>query len=453
MDIEELFVKKTGYKTLIEKAMTEGVGERCRALAWLVFMKILPKQISTRWGVLLNKKVSEYKRLREVHWESITEKERHIIRGDPLIEKESEVYKKQENVKYLIELDINRLYMDTPFFDESVKQTIERICYIFAMEHETLSYQQGQNELVGTLYFVFYKSFTMLQSEVGTLQKDIQEIMKVFCIHENIEVFVYALFDKLGEMMSDVYQLRTSDIKDEVLPIQLKCERIIETISFYDKQLADVLQETELLNVISYRFYKVLFLRDLDYDQVPPLWDAIFAYGNHLELANGIFIAILHKTRDNLLPTDDLPSALREVTPLPHFEDIYELIRIAENILLGVFPKINCFDDDIIHNELTKTNKKNRHQFTQKEKKTTQSVDFVFAPISPSTLKAIKTKQTPFWVAPSSFCELQAHTKHIKSVVNKLILSLQTENKKCVVDTVAVKICLSALEETLTPVD
>jgi hypothetical protein len=134
----------------LRKLISEGLPEEIpelRSLLWKLFLNYYPNDLE-EWEIISKEKSEDYEK----------------IKSDIIDENSKEKYK---NLLYEITSDTTRTRTDMNFFNKNNKLNEEegifgdlliRILFIFAVLHPDISYIQGMNEILGTIYFSFAKS-------------------------------------------------------------------------------------------------------------------------------------------------------------------------------------------------------------------------------------------------------------------------------------------------------
>ena len=93
--------------------------------------------------------------------------------------------------------DVERTFPDNLYFrNDSVKETMLEILFIWCREHTELSYRQGMHELVAPILFHVYSEYT----------------------DKNVIPDVYAIFSKLMERMKPIYDNNPVSTRASICP-------------------------------------------------------------------------------------------------------------------------------------------------------------------------------------------------------------------------------------------
>ena len=133
---------------------------KIRSVYWKVFLSLISNDTST-WTSILQLKREQYDKLKDEYITNAMKEEEdlnNLQMDNPLLSasggKWDKFYKDTE-LKETIILDIDRTYPEDAFFVNSiVQQSLIDILFIFCKQHADISYKQGMNEIIATLFMV-----------------------------------------------------------------------------------------------------------------------------------------------------------------------------------------------------------------------------------------------------------------------------------------------------------
>ncbi|ELP89276.1 hypothetical protein EIN_487780, partial [Entamoeba invadens IP1] len=129
-EVFRCYYLKFDYRLLHQIGESVSYDNLFRRLAWQIHLEILPLPVSPLWVNIIEAQRERY---------------------DQFLE-----YLKPTQYDDVIGQDINRLFSDIPFFMvESTRNTVKRMCQVFAQNHPNIGYQQGVHELVAIVYLAF----------------------------------------------------------------------------------------------------------------------------------------------------------------------------------------------------------------------------------------------------------------------------------------------------------
>lgn len=166
--------KRKSVEDIVNDAVEMRITENQRKLYWLIYLNILKLEGSSS--------IHNWKK------ELIKQREEYDAKSDKYFkEKENE---KHLDLVHLISIDVKRTYQEYDLFKEQkMKFLLEKILFIWSLENEDVSYVQGMNEIIGTIFYVVFSSninFYRLHDEDEDEDEDEEEDGKIKNSTDNI---------------------------------------------------------------------------------------------------------------------------------------------------------------------------------------------------------------------------------------------------------------------------
>ena len=188
---------------------------KIRSVYWKVFLSVIGND-SSFWSSTLKTKRSEYDKLKDEYinnpYKEDEESSDNLVMDNPLLSSSGgkwDKYYKDTELKDTIILDIDRTYPEDPFFvNKIVQNSLTDILFIYCKENEWISYKQGMNEIIATLFMVntvqstispYVDDDAQIQSEVDTndtLWETVQDIR--YIQHDTYYMFKH-IMDIMGQ--------------------------------------------------------------------------------------------------------------------------------------------------------------------------------------------------------------------------------------------------------------
>ena len=370
-------------KEIGEKNNFENLKE-LRPLAWKIFLGIIPEESKSieEWIDTIDSQRTEYKNKLEKYCS--LEKYRSI---DPLLnnedtEKEDLLNKDEDkSILNLINLDLVRTHQNIDLFQKNkTKNILSNILYIYSKGNYDIPYGQGMNELVSMLYICLYpyylpKKENHTKEEIKEYLKDIdshyEDIYLYFHDEDELQSDIFYLFEsimlkgikdlygkddvKKDDKNYNIYELFPDIIKDlsneeRPIPLNLRSSLVIkEKLKVIDIKLYNHFKRINInCNYFLHRWFKCIFTREFDINDVSCLWDKIFLYEYTksklykypLVYMDFICVAMIIKIRSKLIKKDE-NDCFTILFHYPKGEDISELIDISEKISEVIENKLN----------------------------------------------------------------------------------------------------------------
>ena len=261
-------------------------------------------------------------------------------------------YFKNEDLKKEIFRDLERTYPEHDFFQTAETQnSLCRALFVYARDHPECGYRQGMHELLAPMYYVVHTESTAFGAMVAEHTGDalaaraaVQE-MRVILDPRFIEHDSYALFAALMNTAEEFFLQSKVPIaptltpaqaaaeraaQEQLTPVVARCRKIHHVLLRQkDPVLYAHLQQCHIEpQLYAMRWLRLLFGREFHLQDLLVLWDAIFAYGRSLALADYIAVAMLIYIREQLLQMDEV-TAMKRLLKYPPVEDITLFITKA----------------------------------------------------------------------------------------------------------------------------
>lgn len=300
--LSDLLCKNSITKTVLQKIVSEGISNfpGLRGLIWKILLNYLPNINIKSWKDILLTKRLDYENLVDDTREIDTE--------------ETKVIKKQ------IEKDIYRTKTEEPFFHNqcpgNLKEIhldrIKRILLVYSINHPSISYIQGMNELVAVIYYAF--------------SQDSNSFLQPL-----IESDVYYCFELFMNEIKSLYELHKSF--DDLL-LTKKINLIKDVLEQQDKELLNHLNEEGIpLHTFTFRWLLLFFAQELSLNEILRIWDSLLTQNNKINFTCFMTCAILIIKRKRLLeePFEDIMLTLQRFN-LKDKIDIDYLVKLAMEI-------------------------------------------------------------------------------------------------------------------------
>ena len=388
---DEILLNESRINNLIELAKENKFEEKkeIRPIAWNIFLGIIPEDKNKsidEWIDTIDLQRKEYKE--KVKKYCSIKKYKSI---DPLIDNENkenddlinaENDEKEKNIINLINLDITRTHQGIELFQKiKTKNILSNILFIHSKESNDIPYGQGMNELISIIYICLYPYYFSCKEK----KLDKNEIKKYLNNIDNNYEDIYLFFHNEDEIQSDIYYLFESlmskginelygkdDIKKndinyhlyELFPDLIKVDSnedkpthlnlrssilIKEKLKIIDKKLYNHFKNINLnCNYFLHRWFKCIFSREFDINEVLSFWDIIFLYEflnnkkykYHLIYIDFICLAMILRIRYQLIKKDE-GDCFTILFHYPKGESINDILKISKKISIIFENKLN----------------------------------------------------------------------------------------------------------------
>ncbi|BAM42281.1 uncharacterized protein TOT_040000650 [Theileria orientalis strain Shintoku] len=264
--------------------------------------------------------------------------------------------------------DVERTYQErTLFQNDSVRKTLQRILFVWSMEHDYISYKQGMNELLAIIYIVCYRDQD--RSVVEHNEESFQHYKTIFSdLPKDIEADSYTLFNCLMtkdlQIMYDISALKHFNKLKASLPnppnqIIARCNHIYnDLLKECDFVLYAHLKNIELEpHLFLIRWIRLIFSREFNVNETLNLWDFLLS-DYYFELKSGgesqqfpfqsidfFSVAMIIFVKQNLME-NDINYCLQRLFKYPPIEDISLLTKKALDIKRGFLKQDHEEDEE-----------------------------------------------------------------------------------------------------------
>ena len=223
---------------------------------------------------------------------------------------------KDINLINQINKDLPRTRFDCPFYMNDPKNydTLRRILFFYAKEHQDVNYIQGMNEIIAIIFYIF--------------SKDDNPFNKNY-----IESDSYFTFERLLDQIKDIFKMDNIDYSQ--LYVKEQIEEIKNILKKVDSELMNYFQQIELeLDNIVMRWLLVLFAQEFTIDVAVNFWDRLFTQKNKIKFICYISAAIIKRNKDKIMKLDaggimewaqELQNKMNEI-------DISDIVQLALKI-------------------------------------------------------------------------------------------------------------------------
>ena len=223
---------------------------------------------------------------------------------------------KDINLINQINKDLPRTRFDCPFYMNDPKNydTLRRILFFYAKEHQDVNYIQGMNEIIAIIFYIF--------------SKDDNPFNKNY-----IESDSYFTFERLLDQIKDIFKMDNIDYSQ--LYVKEQIEEIKNILKKVDSELMNYFQQIELeLDNIVMRWLLVLFAQEFTIDVAVNFWDRLFTQKNKIKFICYISAAIIKRNKDKIMKFDaggimewaqELQNKMNEI-------DISDIVQLALKI-------------------------------------------------------------------------------------------------------------------------
>lgn len=277
-----------------------------RPLAWKLLTGYLPPDHSD-WDSTLSTK-------RERYWATVLDvtvdpSERPVDGDHPLNDAASSQWREyfdDSDVRTVIKRDVKRTHPDLHRF-APLRDSLERILFVYAKGHKTLGYRQGMNELAAPFLLVF--------SDVRGVDMS------------DVEADAYFCFENVMSEMTTCYI--TKETESDGIGRQLR--ELQALLRIKDPELE---QRLESLG-IDPRFYGLRWIRlwvchEFSLPDCLSLWDSFLTAEVRLPWIRYVCVAMLIRIRQHLLQSD-FTACMKLLLNYPGC-DVTELLRIADRL-------------------------------------------------------------------------------------------------------------------------
>jgi hypothetical protein len=194
---------------------------------------------------------------------------------------------KDINLIAQINKDLPRTRFDCPFYSKEPKNydTLRRILFFYAKEHQDINYVQGMNEIIAIIFYIFSKDDNP------------------FYTKNYMESDSYYTFGKLMDEIKDIFKME--NIEYSQLYIKEIIDEIKKILKKVDYKLSNYFDEIGLeIDNFVMRWILVLFAQEFTIDVAVNFWDRLFTQKNKIKFICYISAAIIEKNKDIIMKLD-----------------------------------------------------------------------------------------------------------------------------------------------------
>ncbi|OQO03361.1 hypothetical protein B0A48_11619 [Cryoendolithus antarcticus] len=287
-----------------------------RSASWKAFL--LFEDVNTsQWPRTLLSSRSAYNSLRMHFLRQIEDGDEQ---ADPLSEETDSTWKTRKANQALraeIQQDVDRCMPENMYFRQpDAKRMLLDILYVYSKLNADISYRQGMHELLAPILWVVERDAINLGRSSKAMGED--ALIKAVFDAEHIEHDAFALFAQVMQSAKNFYEQTTHSGSEN--PMVARSRRIVfELLPLLDKELAQHLEKLDIVpQVFLMRWIRLLFGREVPFDDMLTMWDVLFAEDTSLELVDHICLTMLLRIRWELMEGDYnsvLTSLLRYPAP------------------------------------------------------------------------------------------------------------------------------------------
>ena len=224
---------------------------------------------------------------------------------------------KDINLIAQINKDLPRTRFDCPFYSKEPKNydTLRRILFFYAKEHQDINYVQGMNEIIAIIFYIFSKDDNP------------------FYTKNYMESDSYYTFGKLMDEIKDIFKME--NIEYSQLYIKEIIDEIKKILKKVDYKLSNYFDEIGLeIDNFVMRWILVLFAQEFTIDVAVNFWDRLFTQKNKIKFICYISAAIIEKNKDIIMKLDasEIMEWAQELQNKMNEIDISDIVQLALKI-------------------------------------------------------------------------------------------------------------------------
>ena len=224
---------------------------------------------------------------------------------------------KDINLIAQINKDLPRTRFDCPFYAKEPKNydTLRRILFFYAKEHQDINYVQGMNEIIAIIFYIFSKDDNP------------------FCTKNYMESDSYYTFGKLMDEIKDIFKME--NIEYSQLYVKEIIDEIKKILKKVDYKLSNYFDEIGLeIDNFVMRWILVLFAQEFTIDVAVNFWDRLFTQKNKIKFICYISAAIIEKNKDIIMKLDasEIMEWAQELQNKMNEIDISNIVQLALKI-------------------------------------------------------------------------------------------------------------------------
>ena len=224
---------------------------------------------------------------------------------------------KDINLIAQINKDLPRTRFDCPFYSKEPKNydTLRRILFFYAKEHQDINYVQGMNEIIAIIFYIFSKDDNP------------------FYTKNYMESDSYYTFGKLMDEIKDIFKME--NIEYSQLYVKEIIDEIKKILKKVDYKLSNYFDEIGLeIDNFVMRWILVLFAQEFTIDVAVNFWDRLFTQKNKIKFICYISSAIIEKNKDIIMKLDasEIMEWAQELQNKMNEIDISDIVQLAIKI-------------------------------------------------------------------------------------------------------------------------
>lgn len=332
---DEIQINKEQIRTICANGLSDSPAED-RAGAWLVLLNVFPRY-ATEWKTHMDSmtqsylKLVSYHELDQFHLEKIPVNAdiSHFSVNNPKIMNEihGDITRSGRYLQFYPESDNSIKFSDSvnskllKQYNEHIRR-IERILYIFCINHFSFEYMQGFNELIMPLYYTMHAGSDLFCNDLDI-----------------VEAITYFSFQQLI-ISSSLLEFYTSTKNPQIIMKKLnEYEIILERhLPKMAKQIKD-LQITPI--VYCYRWFSLLFSQEFELPSLLVVWDFLLAHSPNI-VDFSYYVAVSHMSMikeqinssnscETLAILQNFDESTRLISLLRTAEEMWELDHMPAN--------------------------------------------------------------------------------------------------------------------------
>jgi TBC1 domain family protein 5 len=351
----EIYNQQLDIRDLINTGLDGKINDDVRAIYWKIYLGLIPIDKPSNWVKVLSQERQGYFDKLD-SW--ITNQMERYINDE--VEEIIGIDKDDLDTLNLIKLDVRRTYQEIDMFrNKHVKAILVRVLYIWNKQQADISYIQGMNEIIGTLFYALYP----VRGCVNDTLVDDEEtsVYNFLNSEEGFEADLYSIFNTIMKRgMKDLYnyndakgrnQSTTSseafdinysgftltDIENNPKHSHLK-KRINRIFYYYlkfiDKELFTHICDKVEPYLFLFRWILCLLTRELtNLKNVIYVWDCLLAFegieSGKLDFLDSMCLSMICSVRDELMAEDDGCYMLQRLMHFPNESSIKDITRQA----------------------------------------------------------------------------------------------------------------------------
>jgi hypothetical protein len=295
-----IFHNGTMFKPALENHILSSTFDSLKIVSavWKFFLVIAPELHSSdiahphEWTALIRRKRSQFSDIKSTFLIPAPEDApTHPL--DRSANSEWTLYFKNEELKTVIQRDIDRLYQTVPFFqDRVVLKAVHDIVFLQLKQFPGYGYQQGFHELCGVVYWLYRREMRVMNADGSPFQ--------LLFDASQVDADVFWSYSAILKLIEPYY--RPPD-DDEPSFLSTRCDEIQKVIlSNYAPELASVLMEQGVYAVqYMVPWLRVMFARLYSLEDSVKIWTRFFAFAPSLALLEGLVVGILLAFKEKIL--------------------------------------------------------------------------------------------------------------------------------------------------------